>query len=237
MNVKRLYFILSILFVLQIGWVRGQSYSSSRTTSDDLSQVFRQLRTTLSDIKHELRNHEFEIRTFEKKSQSQETAYDQLRQQLTNDVQSQQDFVRASNVHLEGKIETLDQGLRNLETLFRGVVVDLKQMKTQANDSVTTLSQYKQKIAELEKLLESQNLHMKSLEVALNSMMEVLQVRETSKEGVTRGTEGEKTYKVQSGDNLEKIARAQKVSVQALRDINRLGNNDRIFVGQILKIP
>ncbi|MBI5346294.1 MAG: LysM peptidoglycan-binding domain-containing protein [Chlamydiae bacterium] len=43
-------------------------------------------------------------------------------------------------------------------------------------------------------------------------------------------------YKVKQGDSLEKIAKANNVTVDALKKYNRL-ENDLIVVGQELKIP
>jgi LysM repeat protein len=153
-------------------------------------------------------------------------------------VQSQRDFARATSVNLEGKTETLSQSLNNLEAMVRGLTNDLRQIKTQSNDSVTVLGQYKQKISELESLLQVQSQHMQNLEAALQSMMEVWQAKEAAREIASKASESGsgKTYKVQPGDSLEKIARSQKVSVQALREANQLVN-DRILVGQTLKIP
>jgi LysM repeat protein len=243
MNNKWFYLVAVLFLFVTTGWTAPQSYSQpyqaarpSPAPGDDLTSVLRQLRAGIADLKHEIRNHESEIRTFENKLQNQEAAFDQLRQQLIDDVQSQRDFVRASNINLEGKTETLDQAIQNLEMLVRNMMADLRQMKTQANDSVAVLGQYKQKISELENLLHTQSQHMQNLEAALQSMMEVWQAKEAAREIALKANEAVKTYKVQPGDSLEKIARAQKVSVQALRDANQL-TNDRIIVGQTLKIP
>jgi LysM repeat protein len=189
-----------------------------------------------------MRNHESEINLFEKRLQSQEAAFEHFRQQLLEGVQADRDFVRASNVNLDGKTATLDQSLRNLEGLVRGVTEDLRQIKTQANDSVSVLGQYKQKLSELENLLQAQSEHMQHLDAALQSMMEVWQAKETVREMSNRAVNAGQTYnvgqtyKVQSGDTLEKIARVQKVSVQALQEANQL-SSDRIIIGQTLKIP
>lgn len=247
MSVKCFSLGVAFLLIVSMGWAAPQqsygqqpSYQASARPSpgEDLTSVLRQLKTGLTDLKHEMRNHEAEISMFENKLQSQEVTFEHLRQQLTDDVQAQRDFVRASNVNLEGKTETLNQSLTNLETMVRGLMNDLRQIKTQSNDSVTVLGQYKQKISELENLLQVQNQHMQNLEAALQSMMEVWQAKEAAKEIVNKANEPGpvRNYKVQPGDSLEKIARSQKVSVQALREANQLVN-DRILVGQNLKIP
>ena len=241
MSVKRLYAAAALFLMTASGWAAPQSsYQTTRPAApvkEDPNAVMRQMKTALTDLKHEVSNHESEIRTFEEKLQNQEASFEQLRQQLTDDVQVQRDFVKASNINLEGKTETLEQSLNNLDTVVKGLTADLRQMKTQANDSVSVLTQYKQKLSELEKLMETQSQHMQNLEAALHSMMEVLQAKQPPRESAIKLSEGGlKTYKVQPGDSLERIARAQKVSVQALRDANQL-YNDRIMVGQTLKIP
>jgi len=44
-------------------------------------------------------------------------------------------------------------------------------------------------------------------------------------------------YVVRRGDTLWDLARAFKTSTRALRDVNKLGRNSKIYVGQKLKIP
>lgn len=197
---------------------------------EDREALVRQFKIALKDLRHELSNHESEIRMFEEKLQNQETMIDQIRQQLANDLQTQKDYTRATSVNLEGKIENLDHSVK-------GLMTDLRQLKTQANDSVEVLTQYKQKFAEFGELIDVQNQHMANLETALRSIMDVLQAKEAATQlAAAKATETGKTYKVQSGDTLEKIARAHKVTVQILRDRNQL-SSDRIVVGQTLKIP
>ena len=52
----------------------------------------------------------------------------------------------------------------------------------------------------------------------------------------TAATDGAKTYKVKSGDNLMKIAKVNGVTVKQIRAANNL-RTDQIKVGQTLKIP
>lgn len=230
-----------VLIFLSAGAAPPTSYQNNRQTpvarEDPSAQQIRQMKTTLSDLRHELNNHETEIRTFEEKLINQESSFEQLRQHLTEDVQSQRDFVKASTNNLEGKTETLEQSLNALDASVKGLTSDIRLMKNQANESVSVLGQYKLKLSELEKMLENQNQHMQNLEAALNSMMEVLQAKQSVKSIPSQGFDGSsRTYKVQPGDSLEKIARSQKTTVQALREANQL-QNDRIIVGQTLKIP
>lgn len=247
MSVKSLSLSAALLLFTVMGWAAPQQPYGQQSNpnirsapADDINTVLRQLKTGLTDLKHEMRNHEAEIRIFDSKQQSQEASFEHLKQQLIDDVQAQRDFVRASSVNVDGKIETLNQAVNNLEDLNRNLTNDIRQIKTQSNDTVVVLGQYKQKISELENLLQVQSQQMQNLEAALQSMIEVWQAKEAAKEIIkeiaNKASESGKTYKVQSGDSLGKIAQIHKVSVQALRDANQL-TNDRIIIGQTLKIP
>ena len=248
MRNKAFFFAAALILVLfsttwsapqqvQQGYPNGRPASPS---GDDLTSVLRQLRNNVSDLQHEMRNHESEITVFENKIASQESAFEHLRQQLSEEVQSQKDYVRASSINIDGKIETLDQSIKNLDNLLRGLTADLRLLKTQANDSVAVLAQYKEKIGELENLVQTQSQHMQNLQSAMQSMMEVWQAKEAAKAIASKPLEsdssGARTYKVQPGDSLGKIAIEHKVTLQALKDANQLAN-DRIIVGQTLKIP
>lgn len=48
---------------------------------------------------------------------------------------------------------------------------------------------------------------------------------------------GEKTYIVQKGDNLTKIAKMYNTTIDQLLRLNNIQNKNLIYVGQILKIP
>ncbi len=236
-----LLILLIALFIPGIGRA-APSYSPSpsrsspdRSSKEELSNALRQTKVALNDLKHEILNHEKEIRTFENRLESQEASLETLREELTNDLQAKHEQTQAAKVNMEGKIESLTQSIQRLETLSSGFSSDLRQLKTQGNESVALLGQYKQKIQELEKVIEAQHQHMKNLETALHSVVELIQAKEATKEIALRSGRAS-TYQVQSGDTLEKIARNHKVSLQALREANQL-TSDRILVGQTLNIP
>ncbi|MFI5344135.1 MAG: LysM peptidoglycan-binding domain-containing protein [Chlamydiales bacterium] len=224
------------------GWGAPPQPPNRPMQGEDINSILRQLRTGISDLKNEVRNHESEIRMFEERLHNQENCNENMRQQLSDDFQSQKDFARATNVNMQTKFDTFENRLSGIEaqmeTLSRasdGVMNDLRQIKLQANDSVIVLGQYKQKLSELESLLSSQNQHIANLEAALQSIMELFQPKDTTPQ-LSKGGSTNKIYKVQPGDNLEKIAKANGISVQQLKEMNQL-TNDRIIVGQSLKIP
>lgn len=209
---------------------------------EDLTTVLRQLRTGLSDVQHELSVQQSELSLSEKKIQDFEQTLDHIRSELTSDAQAERDFVRAASVNTDGKIEVLDHAIKNIEGMIKNLTADLKLMKTQANDTATALGQYKLKFSEIETLLQTQSQHMHNLETAMQSMMEVWQAKEAARNvssgasAIVQSTDGLRSYVVQPGDSLGKIAQSQHVTVQGLREANQL-SNDRIFPGQTLKLP
>src|SRR5262249_52891874 len=148
-------------------------------------------------------NHESEIRMYEEKLTNQEAIIDSLRQQVVELTQANKDLVKEISNNLEMK-------MGSLETTSKGLVADLKQFKTHANDSSTAMTQYTQKIQDLEKMLEEQNRNIENLQAAMRSLMDAMQV----KNGLTdNSSNGAKTYKVKAGDTLEKIARHYQTSI------------------------
>ena len=189
----------------------------------------KEVRDSLDDVRHEVNNHESEIRMFENRLHNQEMIMDTIRSQLTESIESRQDLVKGQLSDLEYKTNGIDETLKSLTS-------DMRQTRSQSNEFITVLGQYKQKLIEFEKLADAQNGYMKNLESALNSVMEALQARDVAEKGFKVNGDPVREYKVRQGDNLEKIARLHKVSVQSIRDLNGLGQ-DRIMIGQPLKIP
>jgi len=122
--------------------------------------------------------------------------------------------------------------LGNLDTTSRGLIADLKQLKSHSNESGATIASCQQKISMIEKIVETQNSHIENLQAALKSVMDILEV----KHELSTYDEKVKTYRVQAGDSLEKIARIHKTTIKAIKELNDL-NSDRIIVGQNIKIP
>lgn len=129
----------------------------------------------------------------------------------------------------------MEEKLISLESQTKGQSNDLRQLKNHSNESVSVVAQCKQRIAELEKMVEAQNQNIEQIQSAIQMLLEALQV----KAPLTSRVESEsnpKSYRVKSGDSLEKIAKVHNVKIQDLKELNGL-NRDRIIVGQLLKLP
>jgi LysM repeat protein len=197
---------------------------------EDNTQTTREMRDSIDNIRHEVENHETEIRMSQERVDNLESTIASLRQQLLDANQANKELVKGSSNSVEGRITAL-------ETANKGLVADLQKFKTHANDSSTALAQYKDRVAELEKIINSQSQNIDKLQSAVRLMSEALQVqvKETSLTDASIPS-SDKSYKVKPGDSLEKIARNNGTTLRALREANNL-TNDRIIVGQTLKLP
>lgn len=214
-------FLLAAFFILIASPLEA---APKRYYEDPATTALRELRASLDDMRHEVSNHETEIKTYDEKLRNLETIIDSLRQQSTDTVQAYKDDLKDSSGTLEMKINSL-------ETTTKGLVADLKQFKNHANDTASALAQYKQKLADLEKMLEIQNQNLDALQTTLKSFSDILQVKSN-----LPISSSDKTYRVAPGDSLEKIARKNRTTIQAIKELNGL-TNDKIVVGQTLKMP
>lgn len=190
----------------------------------DTSVALREMRDSIDDVRNGLRNHEAEIRTYEEKFTSQEAIIDGLRDQVNGFSKTQEEQLRGNAASLEMKINSLD-------TAIKGLISDIKQFKTHANETAAALAQSNQKIVQLEKLIELQNQNSSNMQTALRSLMDAM-----DPQAPIVDSSGVKSYKVKAGDSLEKIARMHQTTIRAIKELNGLAQ-DRINVGQNLKMP
>lgn len=205
----------------------------NRFYDDENAVIIKEMRDSIDDVRHEVNNHESEIRTFDEKLQNLESIIDGVRDQLHDSSQAHKEQIKGNSANLDAKITAL-------EALSKGLVSDLRQFKTHANDVSTTLVQYKQKIADLEKVIEQQSQNIDHLQAAMRTLMEAFQTKDAgsnkSSSSAVADLASAGTYRVKSGDSLEKIARNYQISVSYLKELNGL-SHDRITVGQVLKVP
>jgi LysM repeat protein len=203
---------------------------------DGYAIAIKEMRDSIDDLRHEVSNHETEIRSFDEKLTNFESIMESIRDQFQDVSKSHKEQLKGSSANLESKITFL-------ENTSKGLIADLKQFKTHANETSTVLNQFKEKIESIEKIVTQQSQDMENLQAAMQSLMEALQVKSPSssskKESKTSSSQTSAaglSYKVKSGDSLEKIAKNHQVTIQALKEANGL-TTDRIVVGKNLIIP
>lgn len=218
--------VFCTFFCSELSAVRNRYYDDENAT------MIKEMRDSLDDVRHEVNNHESEIRIYDEKLKNLESIIDGVRDQLTESSQAHKEQLKGNSNLLETKIVSI-------ETTIKGLIADLRQFKTHANDASVALTQYKQKISELEQVVEQQNQNIDHLQAAIRSLMEAMVAKESapSKSSVAATDPiAPGIYRVKAGDSLEKIARHNQTTVSAIKDLNSL-SHDRIVVGQVLKMP
>lgn len=194
---------------------------------EDKSVMMREILDSLDNLRHEVNNHEAEIRMFEEKFKNQEEILDTLRNQMTSTLQAVKETLKSQSATLDARLATHENAAKGLSTDF----------KSYTNDYAQTLSDYKRRIVELEKMIDAQNHNIENLQAALNSLMDALQIKDTPQDKTADSEPGSpKIYRVKSGDSLEKIARQNQTTIKKLKELNNL-TSDQIIIGQKLKLP
>jgi chromosome segregation ATPase len=141
-------------------------------------------------------------------------------------------------------IEELRSEIAEVRHSLHATEVELRLLEEKLEtDQVTKKSGFEEelllirtKLASLERLQERFNADLSSLSSHANqttSSLTVYRDRILQLEEIKKGRL--KTYTVQKGDTLDKIARMHQIPLSALKDLNNL-SSDRILIGQELKV-
>lgn len=191
---------------------------------EDKSSMLREILDSLHDLRHEVSNHEAEIRMFEEKFKTQEDLIDALQGQLNEALHRITDTLKVHSSTIDTKIAKQENSAKNLTT----------ELKTYSNDFASSFTDYKTRLSELEKAIEIQNRNLDNMQTALRSLTEAWQVKEEVSEA--NPSISTKVYRVKAGDSLEKIAKLNNTTIKKLKEINNL-SGDQIIIGQKLQIP
>lgn len=194
------------------------SVYGARPAYDDQGVQMREMVDSIKDLRREVINHEIQITSFEEKFKTQEDIIDSLRKQLADSLKTFKDTLRAQTNTIESKSSLNEDTAKNL----------LASLKTANADTVAILSDYKIRIAELEKFAEQQSRNIENLQAAMSSLTEVLQGKEVT-------ATSSKIYVVKPGDTLEKIAKQNGTTIKKLKEWNNL-TKDQIMIGQKLQV-
>lgn len=221
-------FLMGVLPIYELPAALKQT--PKQTPADGLQTVLQDMRLHLNNLRHELSNHENEIRTFDNKLRNQDETVEALRSQIGMSSQSHKDVVKSGIGQLENR-------LLPLESSQKAFISDLKLLKDHSNDIAAGLSQLGQRLSKIESEIDLQNQHILALQEGMQAMIDALQVKDVPKpKKIAIDNSFEKTYKVRNGDSLGTIARDHQTTIQVIKDLNQL-KNDRIIIGQVLKLP
>ncbi len=210
--------VLTFIFCLGLAIANDATAASKSSYSEQDRSIIRKIYDRLEMMRHELGNHEAELRVFDDKLRNMEDAIEDLRSQFDTAVMSQHEKLRGS----ETKIVSQERSIK-------GFVSDLEKLRHHANDSSTVLEDYHKQIAQMEAVMKSQTKNVEDLKAAMKTLMDAV--------GGTEGSiDGYRIYHVQPGDSLGVIAQKYNTTIRDLKDMNKL-KSDTIIVGQKLKIP
>jgi LysM repeat protein len=195
------------------------------SSDHETSVALEEMRIELADLKHSGVNTKMEFQLLEEKLQNQEHALSALK---SNSLARPQP--KFENLSLQ--LSAIEKKIALLEKTQEKITSDLRQISTQTNQAANSLAQYRDKIQEVEQAIVS---HSKRLDEVTKLKSTLTAISQTMKEPpIAEGSS--KKYKIKAGDSLEKIARSQHTSVEAIKKLNHL-TSDRIVVGGELKIP
>ncbi len=190
-----------ILMCTPLIWGCTSTLTALRGNNDHL---FEEMAAEIADLKHSLHGTEVEVKLLEEKLESRE----------------------AENAAAgKGDIAALQRKLTLLEKTIDKMNTDLRSLMTYANQTTSSLTEYRGHIQEIDRKLEE----VAKLRSTLSQISKTYSSPETPSE--TTAT----TYRVKSGDSLEKIARKFQISVEKLKKENNL-SSDKIVIGQELNI-
>ena len=198
--------------------------SSPQEERHQMELTLHEVHTNIDDSRHDINCLQTEMQIFDSKMKHQENAVSTLKKQWLEKYQIRLD-------KLDKLLVETTKELQKLQTKEKNVSDDIRQLSSHANETTSALTQYKNRINELEKEIFSQNKKLEEvakLNATLQTVMKSL--REVA------GIKNANVYKVKSGDSLEKIAKMYKVSVEEIKKENHL-DQDLIVIGQELIIP
>lgn len=176
-----------------------------------------EVQTNVDDLRHDTNCFNSEIQILDGRIKSIENTLSFLKQHGIEKQQAKLEQISSSLGALEKKWTAFE---KKQDLNKEGVEI----LSGHAKETSLALTQFKNRIEELESEITSQNRKLEAV-VRLKNTLEAL----------TKSLKP-KTYKVKSGDSLEKIARAYQTDVATLKKMNEL-HNDLIVVDQELSLP
>jgi len=218
MSYLRIFAALSSLALLS-GCV--STLSALRGPDRNLEVALNEVRLELADVKHEIHGYQVEIQILEEKIKTLTSS--PSGKSPSKEQSSKLDYVSQQVSLLEKKIQLL-------ESTQEKTVSDLHHLTSHANQTSESLLQYKTKIQHIEKDLSEHNSRLNEIRKLASTLSSLSSAIKEEK------GKGGKTYQIRPGDTLGKIAHEHHTTIEAIKKINQI-ENDRIIVGQEIKIP
>lgn len=178
-----------------------------------------EVQTNVDDLRHDTNCFNTEIQILGGRIKCFENALAGLKAQEIEKQQTRIDQIAQQLLSIERKWASFEKKQGTSKEGIEG-------LSLHAKETTMALTQFKDRITELESeiLVQSRKLDtLTKLKTSLDTLVKVLKA-------------DEKVYKVKPGDSLEKIAKAHKVDVATLKEMNQL-QQDLIAIDQELNVP
>lgn len=202
----------------------GAACSPLRTSPHDekhqLELTMHEVQTNLDDLRHDINCFQTELQIVEGRIKYFENALASLKQQ---DIEKHQTKID----QISHQIQSLEKKWSSWEKTSHNGKEELTQLSKYASETNSSLAQFKERIEELEQEILGQNRRIEALAKVKGNL-----------DSLAKSLKGDisKSYKIRSGDTLEKIAKEHKTTIDKIKKLNHL-EQDLIVVGQELKIP
>jgi LysM repeat protein len=219
----------SIFFIIPVISIIGSACSPIKSSPEEekhkMELTLHEVQTNLDDSRHDLNCFRTELQIIDSKIKHLENSIASMKQDYFEKMQSRFG-------HISDQIGALEKKTSGNEKKQDNTKTDLHKLSNHANETSEALSQYKQRMNEMEKEILKQS----SVLGEITKLKGTLEMLAHSIQNTQSDSLYDKIYRVRAGDSLEKIARHNKVSVESIKKINHL-ENDLIVIGQELKIP
>ncbi len=172
-------------------------------------------------LSHRLHACETEVEMLKNSISTQEQAREALEKEVSSLLRATRESLADARAGSSSRQKTFDATLERLSQ-------DLKQLKTHSNELSQTVNDLAKTVNSLKETGRQQGQAIRELEHAMRSLTLALSGKPAA-DGKTV------SYKVKSGDSLEKIARAHSMTIQELKDLNAL-QSATIHPGQELRV-
>ena len=202
--------MLQKLLILPFVALLATACVSLEKEASEQDVALQDIRAELEDVKHQLHGVSMDVNIIEDKVNNRDEEFSSFQDQMAAGTQVQYRKMRGNLTDVESKLE-------NLERFREGVQADFRQLKDNVNELTKALAKNQNALNVTEQ-------NVGSIKSALETIMGVVQKGSAT------------TYKVQSGDSLEKISRKHNTTVQVIKELNGL-DGDLIVIGQELRLP
>lgn len=199
-----------------------------KTEHYQMEMTLHKIRADIEEIKHDLHTHQMELSVLEGKVLNNEDAFLAMKkEEITSDHNKMEKY--------QQQLGQMGQKLVQNEKKQEETEKNLRSLLLHSQEVQKALTQYKDKINELERNISVHNQSLSEM-VKIKDHLRTISEMATSHQLTDADGNWLQPYRVKAGDSLDKIAKEHKTSADVLRKINHL-NNDLILAGQDLLVP